>query len=36
VASWDLRVSQAEVDGAVVAARAASFPAVEDLTTGTY
>jgi hypothetical protein len=30
------RASQAEVDEAVVAARAASFPAVEDLTTGTY
>ena len=30
------RASQAEVDEAVVVARAASFPAVEDLTTGTY
>lgn len=30
------RASQVEVDEAVVAARAASFPAVEDLTTGTY
>jgi pyruvate dehydrogenase E1 component alpha subunit len=30
------RASQAEVDEAVVAARAASFPAVEDLTTGAY
>ena len=30
------RASQIEVDGAVAAARAASFPAVEDLTLGTY
>ncbi|HET9856153.1 MAG TPA: thiamine pyrophosphate-dependent dehydrogenase E1 component subunit alpha [Methylomirabilota bacterium] len=30
------RASQAEMDAAVVAARAASFPAVEDLTTGAY
>ncbi len=30
------RASQIEVDGAIAAARAASFPAVEDLTLGTY
>jgi TPP-dependent pyruvate/acetoin dehydrogenase alpha subunit len=30
------RASQIEVDGAITAARAASFPAAEDLTLGTY
>jgi hypothetical protein len=30
------RAGQVEVDEAVAAARAASFPAVEDLTLGTY
>jgi pyruvate dehydrogenase E1 component alpha subunit len=30
------RASQIEIDAAVAAARAASFPAVEDLTLGTY